>query len=87
MAYDILTDQPPPGGYKTPEKYPFSSMGIGQSFVMPPGEEYRITQAAYRWRERHMPWAFRVGTDEDGSARLWRIADKNKRIKGSSLCL
>jgi len=84
MAYDILTDQPPPGAHRTPNKYPFASMGIGQSFILPKGQERRITKAAYRWRERYMPWAFRVGKDRDGNKRLWRTDDTHKRTKGGA---
>jgi hypothetical protein len=84
MGYDILTDQPPPGAHRTPNKYPFGSMGIGQSFILPKGQEYRITKAAYRWRERHMPWMFRIGKDTVGNKRLWRIPDQYKHIKGST---
>lgn len=84
MEYKIMADMPPPAAFKTPSKYPFGSMAVGESFIIPIGNEYKVTQAAYRWRERHLPWNFRVGEDKDGCTRLWRVEDAQKRIKKSS---
>lgn len=80
---ELLRDAPmPTRAVGRVPKYPFASMAVGDSFIVDANEVGAVKNAAYRWRERHMPWMFIVGQDEAGQTRLWRIRGKQKRIKG-----
>lgn len=62
-------------------KYPFELMEVGDSFVINACiETVRRRATKYRWS--NAPWHFRIAKDADGNARLWRIEDTPKRVKG-----
>jgi hypothetical protein len=66
--------------YNREAKYPFSAMGVGQSFTIPaelaPKQGKRtLLQASSNWRKKTgLPHKFRVHQHEDGSIGVWRIA-------------
>ncbi len=80
--FPILQDGEPPPKRKSNAVYPFGQMSVGESFIVPPGTLKRAEKAAWRYRERHMPWCFAFGKDSNGIYRIWRVEDKPLRIKG-----
>ena len=79
--YTLMQDgeQPPT---EREYRYPFRTMAVGDSFIIP-GDQVRIvTRAAWRHRQRFVPWMFIVAVDTQGCTRLWRLPDRQKQVKG-----
>ena len=55
------------------EKYPFSSMKVGDSIVCDAPHPSSKYQAAKFASFRHAPKVFKGGTGEDGKPRIWRV--------------
>ncbi len=54
-------------------KYPFATMPVGASVLVPKADGARICSAAKQWKARHPGWDYRSQTTDDGT-RLWRVA-------------
>ena len=64
----------PYGAKKKPEKYPFLSMDVGDSFFIPGMESKIVTAYISSWRRRvGNSKKFSVRT-MDGGIRVWRVA-------------
>ena len=80
--FEIRNDAPVPEAYQAPSIYPFRKLKVGDSFIIPDGKVAAVKKAAGMHRVRNMPWSYRIGKDQEGNTRLWRIEDTGKRIKG-----
>lgn len=59
-------------------KYPFHTMRVGDSFVIPEGQRSAVAKAASMHRSRYAPWCFVIDEDADGDVRCWRVEDAPK---------
>ena len=57
---------------RTPMKYPFEKMEVGDSFFVPKSQG-NVSSAAVYWQKRHKGRRF-VTRAENGGARCWRVA-------------
>jgi hypothetical protein len=55
------------------QTYPFASMTVGQSFLVPHDNARRCLQAVRAYRFRHPGWEF-VYRKTDEGMRVWRVA-------------
>ena len=72
--YELEDDVPlPPDAVPAQyRKYPFLTMKIGQSFVVPREHADKLTKAAAAWKRRHAGWNYAIRRDPKG-VRLWRV--------------
>lgn len=75
MTFELEDDVPVPssGRYKT-KSYPFSTMEIGQSFLLNQSDAQHARMAAAQYKLRHPGWKYASRQVEQGVVRLWRIA-------------
>lgn len=79
--FTVDTNKPLPdneGSGRNP-KYPFGTMGIGHSFLVPISMRENARIAAARWKERHPGWDYTAKREVDEKSsldhyRIWRIA-------------
>lgn len=55
-------------------RYPFASMSLGDSFVVPASENKGVRSAAHSYGKRHAR-AYTCHRQPDGTVRVWRISD------------
>lgn len=76
MTFKIEHDVPAPRMTNgAPSKYPFRSMGIGDSFSFPAAQRKAVVKAAAMYRSRNPPWSYQVALDAEGRWRCWRLGD------------
>ena len=81
MAYEIIDGLPLPENPKE-AKYPFSSMAVGQAFLIPAAEVapnstlHRLRRAVSNWKRKQdrRDTQFAIREMEDGSLGVWRLA-------------
>lgn len=74
--FEVLSDVPPPPKRFAGDdfrRYPFDTLGVGQSFVVPSEQGDLVRSAAKMWKRRHPGWDYTTRS-RDGTTRVWRIA-------------
>lgn len=74
MTIEVEIGVPLPEKFRTrSSKYPFGTMPVDGSFVVP-GDLKNPDQTAAHARKRHKPKLFKYGIDDKGNRRIWRTA-------------
>ena len=69
LDFDIKT----PTGRSRNQRYPFATMPIGSSFLVPREDRKKITSAAAAHKFRNREWDYMTRITDDG-VRVWRVA-------------
>lgn len=71
--YEIEKGIPIPPQNKGVRIYPFDTMEIGDSFLVPDGGGNKAVSALQQYRKKDTTRRFTVRAQPDGTMRIWRI--------------
>lgn len=77
MAFKVERDVPFPSNLEGRSNYPFRSMNVGDSFVVPASFAGKIRAAASYFSLRNPEFQFTCRKTRDGEFRVWRVVRKN----------